>query len=393
MNAQDADAYSTGCDPAYMRTLNQKAAMEAQREVATFQTFIKKADSVLAYTCFFGLLDHASATIGPIFSESFFTPSTPPNYGGNRLRLERDLDATVGIPVRSYLIEAFGHGLFGGIPDIADPSATSVLTPNSMAMGNKTHLTSRDIGGAVVAAYNTGWPVEDNTYTNCAIMDRVFELARCIDANENDFFYLSDFKEPGEEESNPAVLARRMNAFEQSVSGNLNTAPDKPPFRYGAGSGDPGNNSFRHSFSCSDGQVIAWETLMLQTAFNETPQDAPDPDIDLLYDFRSFLDPEQGEEKYPDGEAQFDEPWFAFFERGEEGCGDPIATGAVYFTAGTGEAEPGTGNAAGRGCVVDGFCAVPGCEYTPNVTGGSLEACEELQKQEQFQTSEIGQCN
>ena len=60
----------TPCDPAYYQSLEQRAWLEAQREVTQNQNLITKPDSVLAYTCFEGYLFELADHADEMFSET-----------------------------------------------------------------------------------------------------------------------------------------------------------------------------------------------------------------------------------------------------------------------------------------------------------------------------------
>lgn len=58
------------CDPKFMEQLNNKALLEAQREIELNGRYIWKPDSVLALTCFQQAMNHATVHLPEIFSEA-----------------------------------------------------------------------------------------------------------------------------------------------------------------------------------------------------------------------------------------------------------------------------------------------------------------------------------
>jgi hypothetical protein len=57
------------CDPTIWESLEARAWLEAEREIAQNQNLVFKPDSVLEYSCFHAFLGVTGAAIGPIFTE------------------------------------------------------------------------------------------------------------------------------------------------------------------------------------------------------------------------------------------------------------------------------------------------------------------------------------
>ncbi|MBI4032030.1 MAG: hypothetical protein HY370_10175 [Proteobacteria bacterium] len=110
--AQTAD---TACDPEYMDSLEAKAWLEAQREIAQNQNLILKPDSVFDYTCFLGMVNQLAA-IPPFPDIGLF--SEVGCCGGPGLgptSLNEALFRAVGITVNNYISNAgAGSGMFEG---------------------------------------------------------------------------------------------------------------------------------------------------------------------------------------------------------------------------------------------------------------------------------------
>lgn len=69
-NIAQAQIAPSPCDPAYYQSLEQRAWLEAQREITQNQNLIFKPDSVLAYTCFQGNLLELGDHADEMFSEN-----------------------------------------------------------------------------------------------------------------------------------------------------------------------------------------------------------------------------------------------------------------------------------------------------------------------------------
>lgn len=91
LNVANAQTVGPGCDPAFMKSMQQKAWMEAQREIMIAQATIAKPDSVFSLGCFGNFTSGYSGTIN-------FTNGTSYNYSS---------------AVSNYISAAFGHS-YGG---------------------------------------------------------------------------------------------------------------------------------------------------------------------------------------------------------------------------------------------------------------------------------------
>ncbi len=358
-NAQEADAFNAGCNPAIMQTMNKKAHMEAQRKLTIAQTYIKKPDSVLEYVCFGEFLSHAATQIGPIFSEAFNMPG-----GGPPLILGNDLQNAVGSAFisggSSYLRENFGHNLFGGISEARDGGPVRI---NNSGAGTMITISGADYVKDQVYELGSG-----AGYSNCNVMAQVFEMARCIDFNEYDFHYFRFFNDPEAGEDTPVDVGGRSLADLDRLDALVS-----PGYRFSNATqetSEPVSNSsaFRHSVSCSSAEpdYLDWQN-MLRIAFNEDPRDnaAGEPDLDNPegegYAFRAYLNPDE-EEPNPNTDDQVEEPWLEIFQPEDCSAIKPIATGAVY--------QAGSGDDT---CVYDAFCPAYGCTYTPNTNTSCAE--------------------
>lgn len=150
--AKDACAQiaATPCDPDYYQALEQRAWLEAQREVVQNQNLITKPDSVLGYTCFhrylWELADHA---------DEMFSETT--RWGGSVLGGSQDMSMNTALE------------------DLVLEAVISYLDANFIAPGNR-----RTLGGRL--AYQRPFiPTSINNGQNytCTVMQDVWMQAKC----------------------------------------------------------------------------------------------------------------------------------------------------------------------------------------------------------------------
>jgi hypothetical protein len=97
------------CDSRIWESLEARAWLEAEREIAQDQHMVFKPDSVLEYTCFNQLLPLTGAIIGPIFTENQEWGGVLPEDA-----LDNALESLVAAAVSEFLFLNFGHTYLGG---------------------------------------------------------------------------------------------------------------------------------------------------------------------------------------------------------------------------------------------------------------------------------------
>lgn len=97
------------CDAGLMQSIEARADLEAQREVVQAESMIKRADSVLAYSCFDQFLRYAAATSGKSLSEN-------PGLGAaaDTESLDNALQGMAGDALGNYTNNNFSHAFAGG---------------------------------------------------------------------------------------------------------------------------------------------------------------------------------------------------------------------------------------------------------------------------------------
>ncbi len=120
-----------GCDADIYVAHANRGLLEGRREIVANQTFIRKPDSVLEYTCFVEMLDPiVGDAIAPIFSESDAwvgkevpllanAPGTAMiDYEMGPESMNEALAATVILHAAEYIGTNFGHTYLGGLADV-----------------------------------------------------------------------------------------------------------------------------------------------------------------------------------------------------------------------------------------------------------------------------------
>ena len=313
--AASDDAYKvieSGCDPAFMNSLNKKAEMEAMRDIAMAQTHIKKPDSVFQLTCFDKM--GAQATYVAIF------PDTEP-ASSRRTRLANVLNASLAGIVDGAWKGNFDHTALGGYISMKNYE----FEPRSSMF--------------------------DSAGYSCNQMQRVWDEAKCITFDESDFYY-----------DTPDVIAGGGGpgaVGTPSIFPNIESDDPPPPASDAAWDnlGSETRNSPKPRI-CADMSGDIWED-MAKIAFNIV-----EGGNELSYDFRYFLDPgitvdDSAYPTYADNLAK--EPWFILTQdkstAGSCVGGVGILTGLVYQQGGN--------------TYCDGFCPNPGCTYEPNTISGT----------------------
>ena len=141
-----SSAQNQVCDPEFMKTLRDRAWMQAQREIELNNMIINKPDSVLKLTCFDEFLNHAAGNY------IFASDEVPPQES-----LNKALGSALG-----HTGNGFQFNLQGGELDENGDLASSVSPGN---------------------------------YGNCMAMQDVWEAVQCNNISYASFVELSDFTE------------------------------------------------------------------------------------------------------------------------------------------------------------------------------------------------------
>ncbi len=204
-----AQIAATPCDPTYFQSMEQRAWLEAEREIIQNQNLIFKPDSVLSYTCFdrylFELADHATN----MFSET-------DRWGTDVLgssadqddHMNRALEILVSASLNIYLNSNFhGNGilnLLGG----RSPTSRPVVDPN----------------------------IPDGSSYSCDVMQTVWMEAKCYDfiVEPGDGFftfenYASNSNKRQFPEACAAAGAGALNAMFQTAIDDSGLNPATPP--------------------------------------------------------------------------------------------------------------------------------------------------------------------
>lgn len=134
-----AQQVGPGCDPAFMRAMQDKAWMEAQREIMIAQATIAKPDSVFSLGCY------------QYFSGSYstsFTSGSAGNYTG-----------LIAGPIGNYLSASFDHNFGGGHSPIArsDSLCDAMLRLWNQARGTNLESPSKLLGTLIdISTYDRG---------------------------------------------------------------------------------------------------------------------------------------------------------------------------------------------------------------------------------------------
>ena len=154
------------CGANYWTTLENRAWLEAEREIMQNQNLIFKPDSVLEYVCFDTMVDHVAQHAGNIFSHT--------NYFGEdivgsdtQFGLRNSLERAVALALRAYNEQNFSHTFLGGrAADSASGITGMGMNPSDHRFDGRTRL---------------------GTYA-CGAMSAVWQTAKCANFNGNSSF-------------------------------------------------------------------------------------------------------------------------------------------------------------------------------------------------------------
>ena len=121
----------TSCDGNFMNQIVTKAFLEARKETVYNQIYVRKPDSVMAYSCFEQDVDQAADQAPPLFSESEkwknikVTLNIADVKGGQKLEvpvnvslgkghIKGAMDASAKTPATTFMGSNFGHSAGGG---------------------------------------------------------------------------------------------------------------------------------------------------------------------------------------------------------------------------------------------------------------------------------------
>lgn len=161
-----ANIASSPCDPAYYQSLENRAWLEAQREVTQNQNLIFKPDSVLSYICFDKHLDTLGNEAINMFSESTRWGTILSDTSMNLA-----LQQLVSVSLASYIDSNF----HGGSP------------VNTRLLGGRNGMPTRPTISASVP----------NGSYSCSVMETVWKRAKCYDfmtETQDGFFTFEDYK-------------------------------------------------------------------------------------------------------------------------------------------------------------------------------------------------------
>ena len=153
----DTPIAADACDDAFYTSLENKAWLEAQRELVQNQNLIAKPDSVLQYTCFNKFLSHLAYRTDKLFSR-------------DKTRMRDALKGLVGNTVITYVNSNFRlDGVDGG----------PVGALGGRPAGSSVPMTMDDL-------------TADPTTYDCDRMQQVWQAAKCtnfIEKNDTDGFF------------------------------------------------------------------------------------------------------------------------------------------------------------------------------------------------------------
>lgn len=153
---------SRTCDGDFMNQIYARAFLEASRETMIAQTYIRKPDSTLEYTCFDEFLDHVADNAPPLFSETN-------DWLGKMIFLNIANVITAGNPVFIPMAVAMGPGHIV-------PPLTLVV---SSALNEHVQNFNHDFLGGTGGMNSSISPFVSPGNYNCGSMAAIWDIAKC----------------------------------------------------------------------------------------------------------------------------------------------------------------------------------------------------------------------
>lgn len=182
LHSSYAQIAASPCDPVYYQSLEERAWLEAQREITQNQNLIFKPDSVLAYTCFHSYMNELADHAADMFSETTRWQDD----------VIDDQPLSMNQALQDLVIEALGTYLDSNFTSDED---------------------RRYLGGRMASSPRTNpddyATIANNTGYACNVMQEVWNFAKCYNfqAEARDgFFTFRDYANGFSDESRPRGL-------------------------------------------------------------------------------------------------------------------------------------------------------------------------------------------
>jgi len=281
------------CDTQVWKTMENRAHLEAEREIMMNQNLIFKPDSILTYTCFDKMTSHASIYVGQLFTHTTYWNGKLIIPWGKDFGMNYALQNVVINSMKPYIQGSFAYPMLGGRGKEMGGAALDAKAPE-------------DING------------NGETYA-CDQMSKVWKAAKCANFIHNSKFSETDGFYP--------FLGLEPHNGGQKIKGydEIKETRRWPADLSCAGEGW-GGEAFKKPIYDSD-----WKTKFLDS------KNEKDGAKDRYYQFGTPL-----------GNA-----FIAVREKVEPGeCSDPVKTGVTVLESPSGSGEPyDDGVCTNPGCV------------------------------------------
>lgn len=246
LNPALAQIAPSPCDPDYYQSLEERAWLEAQREITQNQNLIFKPDSVLAYTCFHGYLWELGDHADEMFSEGT-------RWGGSVID---DQALSMNNALAELVAEALGTYL--------DSNFTSGT--DRRYLGGRMDSPRRTAPGIYATVAN------GRSYT-CQVMQTVWNFAKCYNfqAEPRDgFFTFEEYAAGLTGTSQPRALPTACGAEPTAqYTSAIEAAMTNPPW--------PTDQTLTYmanleAASCGDAAMLPIATGVIVTRANQSPQ-------------------------------------------------------------------------------------------------------------------------
>tara|TARA_R110001592_G_scaffold16881_14_gene71716 strand:+ start:3823 stop:5175 length:1353 start_codon:yes stop_codon:yes gene_type:complete len=225
-HANTTGTTTSACDGNFMNQIYSQAFMNASREVIMSEQIIHKPDSVLEYTCFDQWVSVAAEHAGPIFSESTTwedhevclstgddtassgRPPTCPDGSGENVVSPQSVTINVVFP-DDHLDNVLEPLLFPTLQTYIDNNFSHTYLGEATTIDND--LDTSDIGSG---SYN------------CSHMSTVWNIAKCIDFEEDDRFRTFEDLVNADPRSIPVECSAGFSASDAVEAGTNSTKLD-----------------------------------------------------------------------------------------------------------------------------------------------------------------------
>lgn len=175
------------CDTEVWKTMEDRAHLEAEREIMQNQNLIFKPDSILSYTCFDNMAAHASLFVGQLFTHTKYWNGKEIIEWGAPYGMDNAMQKVVIDSLKPYIEGSFKYAMLGGRGNQLSSSGNGAQAAGSTGSYSQAVASSSGLGERTPRDIGS----KGRTY-ECDIMNKVWKAAKCMNFIHNSQFATTD---------------------------------------------------------------------------------------------------------------------------------------------------------------------------------------------------------